>query len=357
MDHHLRRRALGARLGERGVNALFVTRLENVRYLTGFTGSNAQLVVLPGTAVFLTDGRYTEQARHEVPDLERVTYAPSYRDVLSRFVAVPGVTRLGIEADHVTLASHGRITAALPGVELVPLEDVVEDLRTVKDDDERERIRAAQAATDAAFEDILDRFAVGISELRIARDLERLLREEGADGLAFDPIVAFGENAAEPHHEPGSRMLEEGDVITVDFGGLVDGYHADMTRTIAFGSLNGELRKVHEIVRESQQAGIDAVRAGATGIEVDAACRAVIGGAGYGESFVHPSGHGVGLEIHEGPWLGTAHGNPLPSGSVVTVEPGIYLPGLGGVRIEDMVEVTDEGGRVVGTSTRELIEL
>ncbi|MGZ4150779.1 MAG: M24 family metallopeptidase, partial [Actinomycetota bacterium] len=256
-----------------------------------------------------------------------------------------------------TVAAHAKLADALGEVELVPLERVVESLREVKDDEERERIRRAQAATDAAFERILDRFAVGVTEQQIARELETLMREEGGDGLAFDPIVAFGEHAAEPHHEPGHRTLEEGDVIKLDFGALSDGYHADMTRTIAFGSLASELRKIHDVVRGSQQAGIDAIRAGVTGIEVDAACRGVIEDAGYGDRFVHGTGHGVGLEIHEGPWLGKERSDVLPAGAVVTVEPGIYVPGLGGVRIEDMVEVTDDGCRVVGTSTRDLIEL
>lgn len=355
MDHQVRRRALGARLDGVGVDALLVTRLQNVRYLTGFTGSNGQLLVLGDRAVFFTDGRYTEQSRHEVPDAERVTYASTFRVALAEHVA--GITRLGVEADHLTVAAHDGLRAALEDVEIVPHTGLVEEQRAMKDDDERAAIRRAQASTDAVFEGILERFAVGVSEQRIAWELEGLLRDEGSDGLSFDPIVAFGEHAAEPHHHPGTRVLEEGDVITLDFGGLVDGYHADMTRTIAFGSLNAELRKVHDVVREAQQAGIDAVRAGATGVEVDAAARSVIAGAGYGERFVHPCGHGVGLEIHEAPWLGAAHDAGLPAGSVVTVEPGIYLPGLGGVRIEDMVEVAPDGGRVVGTSIRELIEL
>lgn len=357
MDHQLRRRALGARLDDLGVDALLVTRLVNVRYLTGFTGSNAQVLVTAGDAEFMTDGRYGEQSRREVPDVERHTYAQHYRDLLAGRVSAAGFTRVGFESEDVSVAGHARLSAALPGVQLVPVDGAVETLRTVKDDEERELIRRAQAATDAAFEDVLDLLAVGISEQQVARELERLLRDEGADALAFDSIVAFGENAAEPHHEPSHRQLEEGDVVKLDFGGRVEGYHADMTRTLAFGSLASELRKMHDVVREAQQAGIDAVRAGVTGTQVDAAARQVIESAGFGDRFVHGTGHGVGLEIHEAPWLGRAKDEPLPAGAVVTVEPGVYVPGLGGVRIEDMVEVTPDGGRVVGTSTRDLIEL
>ncbi len=356
MDHQLRRRALAARLEDLSVDALLVTKLLHTRYLTGFTGSNGQVLVRPDDALFLTDGRYTEQSRREVPDLERHTYVNPLREELPGLLG--GIRRLGFEAEDVTVAGRDRLADALgDDVELVATTDVIEPLRAVKDDDERAAIRAAQAITDAAFDAILDRFSIGVTEQQIARQLETLMMDEGADGLAFDSIVAFGENAAEPHHEPTHRMLEEGDIIKLDFGALAAGYHADMTRTVAFGSPSAELRKVHDIVRASQQAGIDAVRAGVTGADVDAVSRQVIEDAGYGDAFVHSLGHGVGLEIHEAPSLGRKQDEPLPAGAVVTVEPGIYLPGVGGVRIEDMVEVNDEGCVVVGASNRDLIEV
>jgi Xaa-Pro aminopeptidase len=358
VDHQLRRRALAVRLDDLGVDAMLVTALANARYLSGFTGSNAAVLVTPEHDVFLTDGRYTEQARREVPDMERITCAQTYRGDVAERCAALGVTRLGVEAQHLTVADHAALATAVGGgVALVPKEDAVEAARRVKDDDERDLLRHAQASTDAAFDAVLDVFAVGVSEEQIARQLERLMRETGADALAFDPIVAFGEDAAEPHHEPGHRVLEEGDVIKLDFGAQVGGYNADMTRTIAFGQPAAELKKIHDVIREAQQAGIDALRGGVPGSEVDRAARAVVVDAGYGERFVHGLGHGVGLEIHEAPWLGAAYDAPLPAGSVVTVEPGIYVPGLGGVRIEDMVEVTDDGGAVIGTSSRELLEL
>ena len=356
MDHDMRRRALTARLDELGVDALLITRLLHTRYLTGFTGSNGQVLVRPDGTLFLTDGRYTEQSRREVPDLERHTYTNPLREELPGLLG--GVRRLGFEAEDVTVAARDRFADALgDDVDLVPTTDVVEPLRAVKDDDERAAIRQAQAITDAAFTAILDGFAVGVTEQQIARKLEMAMRDEGADGLAFDSIVAFGENAAEPHHEPTHRTLGEGDIIKLDFGALAAGYHADMTRTISFGSPPAELRAIHEVVRESQQAGIDAVKAGVTGAAVDAVSREVIERAGYGDAFVHSLGHGVGLEIHEAPSLGRKQDDPLPAGAVVTVEPGIYLAGIGGVRIEDMVEVTGDGCVVVGTSARELIEL
>lgn len=356
MDHELRRRAVAARLDELEAEALLVTNLVNVRYLTGFTGSNAQLLITTAGTTLLTDGRYTEQAHIEVPDVEAVTYPRSVRQALPELLG--DRTRLAFESNDVTVASHGDLTAALGDeVHLLPMSGVVERSRRAKDPEELDLLGRAQAATDVAFEDILDLIAGGISERQLARVLEAKLIDAGGDDLAFDPIVAFGESAAQPHHDPGHRVLEEGDVIKLDFGAQVGGYHADMTRTIAFGSAPTELRKIHDIVRQAQEAGIDAVRAGATGHEVDAASRGVITSAGYADRFVHGLGHGVGLEIHEEPWLGTGYEAQLPEGAVVTVEPGIYVPGLGGVRIEDMVEVTPDGGRVLGTSTRELIEL
>ena len=355
MDHRIRRDALSARLEELSVDALLITRLLHTRYLTGFTGSNGQVLVRREGALFLTDGRYTEQSRREVPDLERVTYLNPLREELAGYL--DGVVRLGFEAEEMTVATRDRFDDALADVELVATTEVVETLRAVKDDEERDAIRRAQAITDAAFGRILEHFAVGVSEQQMSRQLESLLMDEGAEGLAFDSIVAFGENAAEPHHEPAHRLLEEGDVIKLDFGARFAGYHADMTRTVSFGAPAGEIKKIHGVVRESQQAGIDAVRAGVTGASVDAVSREVIERAGYGDRFVHSLGHGVGLEIHEAPSLGRKQDEPLPVGAVVTVEPGIYIPGLGGVRIEDMVEVTEDGCVVVGTSDRDLIEL
>jgi Xaa-Pro aminopeptidase len=357
VDHQLRRAALGARLGDLRVDALLVSGPPNVRYLTGFTGSNGQVLMRAGDAVFLTDGRYTEQSRHEVPDLERITYLHGLEEPLGALCARFGVTRLGFEAQVVTVRGHERLAERLEGVELVGVLDAVERHRWVKDTEELEMLARAQAVTDQALEDVLEFLAVGQNEQQVAWELERLLRRDGADGLAFDSIVAFGENAAEPHHEPGHRLLEEGDVIKLDFGAMFGGYHADMTRTVAFGEPATELKKIHDVVRQAQQAGIDAVRAGVTGAEVDTAARSVIEAAGYGDAFPHGLGHGVGLEIHEGPRLGRKIDHVLPAGAVVTVEPGIYVPGLGGVRIEDSVEVTVDGCRVLGSSTRDLIEL
>ena len=356
MDHVTRRQRLAARLEELEVDAALISRLPNVRYLTGFTGSSAMVLVGEDAGLF-TDGRYAEQARHEVPDLDRVaSMEPPQPAILERCRRL-GVRRLGFERHAVTVAQLDQWASAFEGIELVGIGNEVERLRWTKDDEELALLRAAQEATDAAFEDILDVLAVGTTERQAATQLERAMVLHGADGPSFEPIVAFGEHAAEPHHRPCHRPLDEGDVIKMDFGALADGYHTDFTRTVAFGEPATELRKVHDLVAEAQQAGIDALRPGARGSEVDAAARAVIADAGYGERFDHGLGHGVGLEIHEGPSLGTRSEDTLPLGAVVTVEPGVYLPGLGGVRIEDAIQVTEEGGRPLGCSTRELLEL
>lgn len=357
MDHRVRRDALSRAIDEQGVDAIIVTRHPNVRYLTGFTGSNAQVLLTRSESVFFTDGRYTEQSRHEVPDIERITYLGAFGEALAGACARLGVARLGFEAHGVTVGDLGELQRQMEGVELVGVARLVEGLRWVKEDGEIEMLREAQACTDRAFEDILDTLAVGMTERQVALELEHAMRRAGADAPSFESIVAFGEQAAEPHHQPSHRVLDEGDVIKLDFGALYAGYHADMTRTIAFGDPVPELRKIHDVVREAQQAGIDAVRAGVTGGEVDDAARRVVEDAGYGAHFTHGLGHGVGLEIHEGPSFARGGKDEIPAGAVMTVEPGVYVPGLGGVRIEDMVEVQESGCRVVGSSIRELVEL
>ena len=357
MDHRVRRDALIPAIEEQAVDAMLVTRLTNVRYLTGFTGSNAQAIVSPAASLFFTDGRYTEQSRHEVSDLERVTYLGAFGEPLAEACARLGIRKLGFEAHDVTVSGLRQLQDKVPDVEFVAVGEPIERLRWIKDAEEIALLNEAQSCTDVAFDDILERLSVGMTERHVALELEHALRRAGADGLSFESIVAFGEQAAEPHHHPTHRVLEEGDVIKMDFAGLYGGYHADMTRTISFGAPPPELRKIHDVVRQAQQAAIDAVCAGVTGGAVDAVAREVVDGAGYGAFFTHGLGHGVGLEIHEGPNFRRDGEDVLPAGAVMTVEPGVYVPGLGGVRIEDMVEVGEDGCRVIGTSTRELIEL
>jgi Xaa-Pro aminopeptidase len=266
------------------------------------------------------------------------------------------IRRVVIEAAGMAFKTY-RELAEVDGIELVASEDLVERLRWVKDREELGLIERAQELTDEAFDRVVPKLAEGTTEARTAFELEVAMREAGAEAMGFDTIVAFGENAAEPHHRPTDRALGPGDVVKMDFGCVVAGYHSDMTRAVAFGDPGPELREVYEVVRRAQEAGREAVRAGVKGSAPDRAARRVIEEAGYGDRFGHSLGHGVGLEIHEGPGLRVGSDDELPEGTVVTVEPGVYLPGLGGVRIEDMVEVTSDGCRALPRTTRDLVIL
>ena len=358
MDHALRRARLAARIAELDLDALLVTRLPNVRYLTGFTGSNGQLLLARHGAVFFTDGRYTEQSAHEVPDVERVTYRDGPVGAIAEACGRMGVRRLGFEREGVTFGFWERLRGAGEALEPVPTGDEVGRLRWVKDEEELALIARAQETADVAFEQVvLSGLREGTTERELAFELELAMRRAGADELGFPVIAAFGEGAAEPHHDPTDRPLRRGDVVTLDFGGLVEGYHSDMTRTVAFGEPPDRLREVREVVAAAQRAGIAAVHAGATSAEVDRAARSVVEQADLAERFPHGLGHGVGLEIHEGPFLRWDGEDTLPAGAVVTIEPGVYIPSLGGVRIEDMVLVTEDGCREIARSTKELIVL
>ncbi|MGH2739102.1 MAG: M24 family metallopeptidase [Actinomycetota bacterium] len=357
MDHALRRKQLADALTDASVDAFLVTRLPNVRYLAGYTGSNGQLLLFEGDARFFTDSRYEEQAKREVPDVERIIYAGEFVNALrDALLASAGIRRLAFETSGITFKTYEQVREIEP-LELVPLEDAVERLRWSKDDEEIKLIQRAQRITDEAFDRVLGSLREGVTERDVAFDLEVAMRRAGAERVAFDAIVAFGENAAEPHHRPSARKLMKGDVVKLDFGCVVDGYHSDMTRTIAFGEPDPRLREIHDLVRKAHEAGALAVRTGAEGGTCDAAARAVITDAGHGSRFGHGLGHGVGLEIHEGPTLRKEGTDVLPENAVVTVEPGVYVPGLGGVRIEDMVVVGEDGCRPLPKTTKEFLVL
>ncbi len=356
MDHADRRRRLAERLDALEADAFLVTSLPNVRYLTGFTGSNGQLVLsaTDHASVFMTDGRYAEQVRHEVPDLPHEIYSGEVAPVFHRVRQRLGLNRVAFEAAAVSYRTY---TTLADGVELVPTTEEAERLRWAKSAEEVGRLEAAQEIADQAFDLLVAKMVEGMTEQDVALELDVAMRQSGAEGHAFDTIVAFGDNAAEPHHAPTARPLAKGDVVKVDFGCVVDGYHSDMTRTIALGPVDPWVHEIHALVRAAQQAGIDAVRAGAVAGDVDEAARAVIVEAGHGEHYGHSLGHGVGLEIHEGPMLRATSEAVVPEHAVVTIEPGVYIPGQGGVRIEDMVEVTADGCRPLPRTTRDLLVL
>ncbi|HIE48358.1 TPA: aminopeptidase P family protein [Candidatus Bipolaricaulota bacterium] len=358
MDHAARRAKLRRRLAEEGLDAFLVINLEgsdgaNLRYLTGFTGSAGGLIVGKEGDVFATDSRYTERAAREVPDLPIEKLPGRWLDWLADRLESLSLKRVGIGAQRTSLWLYRELEKRLKGVELVPLEGWVEGLRRVKDPEEVERIAAAARLTDEGLRWLLGRLKPGTSEREAALELEMWYRKNGADHVAFDLIVAFGEGSSMPHYLPGERELKEGDLILLDIGAKVDGYCADLTRVVALGRPAPEARAIYELVLEANRAGLEAVRAGVTGVEADRAARKLIQEAGYGDQFGHGLGHGVGLEVHEGPRLSPVSEDTLEAGMVVTVEPGVYLPGKLGVRIEDLVVVRPDGCEILSAFPKE----
>jgi len=352
MDVGARLDRLRGALDEAGLDALLVTRLVNVRYLTGFTGSAALLLVRPDSALFVSDGRYREQSAEELAAAgvdDAVTVEILNQGQKEAVVAAAdGARRLGLEADHVTWAQQQKYAGEwFPDAELVATERLVEDLRLVKDAGEVARIRAACATADAALAAVRHRLVEGPTEEEFALELDTEIRRLGAEGNSFETIVASGPNGAKPHARPGPRRIAEGDLVVLDFGALVDGYCSDMTRTFAIGEVDAVQQRMLDVVGASQAAGVAAVTAGVDAKVVDDATRAVIDEAGWGDAFLHSTGHGVGLEIHEDPRVAQTSEATLRPGYVVTVEPGVYLPEHGGVRIEDTVVVTDQGCEVL----------
>jgi Xaa-Pro aminopeptidase len=344
-DHATRRDRLRAQLGDEGIDLLLVSTPANVGYLTGFSGTNGQVLVSARASDdrLVTDDRYEERATLEAPGITAVLARDWDRVALEAVVG----GRLGVEARHLTWAAADQLRARAAeagSTTIVATSGLVESLRVTKDDAELARLsRACELTVEALAWLVEEVVAVGRSERELSTALERRFVDLGADGVAFPSIVASGPNAAIPHHHPSVRRLADGDLLTVDCGAVVDGYHADHTRTFAIGAPERELAAVHELVQEAQAAGRRAATAGSTGGEVDAAAREVIEAGGYGQRFVHGTGHGVGLDIHEAPAVARGARATLQPRTALTVEPGVYLPGLGGVRIEDTIVVTADG--------------
>lgn len=360
--------ALRRRLRRLGLANFLVTRTTNVRYLCGFTGSNAVLLVTPASACLITDGRYTTQAREEVKGAEVFIYAGgnSVPEGFAREIrhnpAIRFRGRLGVEAAVMTLEWRKVFGEYFPRTELVETINVVEELAMVKDAGEVALIRRAADITDRVFASLLPDLKPGVRERDIAAEITYRQLKLGAEKDGFDPIVASGPRAALPHGVASDRKIRKGDLVTLDFGCVVEGYPSDLTRTVVVGRADRKQRKVYELVKRAQEAAVAAVRAGVRCSAVDAAAREVITAGGYGPQFSHGTGHGLGLwdrqrQVHALPVLSRTVQTVLKPGMVVTVEPGIYVEGWGGVRIEDDVVVTEGGAEVLTRSTRELVEL
>ncbi len=341
-----------------GLDALLVTEPANLRYVSGFTGSNGFAVVGPGVRRFVTDFRYVEQARLEVPsEFDRSQGPAELLGALSDGWP-PGDVRLGFDEGSMSVRTHRRLRELLPAsVELVPAAGVVEDERAVKEPEEIVRIAAAAALVDDIYTWLLSFGLIGRTERSVAVALEHEMRLRGASGPSFDSIVASAEHGALPHAQPRDVPIARDTLVTIDIGAVLDGYCSDCTRTWATGSLRDELAEAYALVLRAQIAALDAVAPGLQGREVDAIARDLITAAGHGAHFGHGLGHGVGLVTHEAPRLARTAEARLVAGHVVTVEPGVYLPGVGGVRIEDLVVVTADGRDVLSHTTKELLTL
>ena len=350
MDVAGRAERLRPLLEEAGADALVVSDLTNVRYLTGFTGSAGLVVVTGAGLTFVTDGRYGEQAEAQLAaagvDAAIEVSSTAQREAVVGAIESASAGRVGLEADAVTWATQRRWSRDwFADRELVATTGLVARLRATKDDGELDRLAAAASIADDALAQVRHRVAEGPTEREFGAELDAAMRAEGADDVSFETIVASGPNGALPHHRPSHRTIVEGDLVVLHFGALLDGYHSDMTRTLVVGEPTDTARRMLAVVGEAQAAGVAAVAAGVEAKAVDATCRDIIAAAGWGDAFLHGTGHGVGLDIHEDPRVAATSTATLVDRCVVTVEPGVYLPTHGGVRIEDTVVVTPDGCR------------
>ena len=348
---------LEAFLNAMQADAALAHRPENLRWLAGYTGEGC-LFIAKDARVILTDFRYVEQARRESPDWQvvQVSGARNYPELIRAQAEAAGAKRILAETDYLTYDGYQRLAGALPGRELAPMAGLPERLREIKDADEIASIRRAADIASSAFKALLPRLHAGMTERQVQRMLEYEMLEQGSEGAAFDTIAAAGANGALPHATPSDYVIQNGDLLTLDFGATVNGYRSDMTRTVGFGKVGPELREIYRTVLTAQQMGLDAIGPGAVCGDVDKVCRDYID-ARYPDAFGHSTGHGVGLFIHEMPRVGAGSETVLQPGHVVTVEPGVYVPGVGGCRIEDTVIIAEDGVINAIDAPKALIEL
>jgi len=346
---------LRQKLTDEGLNAILITNPANRRYLSGFTGSAGSLIISQDLAVLATDFRYYEQVERQSPQFKLARIKEKFTDLLPALIGDMDIRRLGFESEDLTVALHGRLSDALgEGVEFVATSGIVEGLRAVKDEDELATLRRAIALGDSAYSHIADFMAPGMTEQQVAWELESFMRTHGAEKVAFEIIVAAGPNGAMPHARTTDHAIQAGEPVVMDLGAVIEGYHSDLTRTVALGEADGRYREVYEIVLRAQRLALQGIRPGMTGQEADAIAREAIAEAGYGDVFGHGLGHGVGLVIHEKPGVGRlSDKDVLQPGMVFSVEPGIYLPGEFGVRIEDVAVLCEDGLEVLSQAAKE----
>jgi Xaa-Pro aminopeptidase len=352
-----RRSRLNTFFEEDSLKAVLFTDLRNIRYLCGFSGSEGALLVAREAAWFLCDSRYTAQAMEEIHSAEVRECGAVRLDTITALVEEFGLDRIGFEASHTTVSAYRKMVEKLPGVELVELGSTLDEIRICKDAAEIELLGAVATLSSDSLAAILGQIKPGVRETDIALELELEMRRRGADDKAFDFIVASGVRGAMPHGRASDKAICSGELVTIDFGAVKDGYHSDETVTVACGNPDSRSREIHAIVKTAHDRAMEAVRPGISCKDLDNVARSFINDKGYGEYFGHGLGHGVGLEIHEAPTLSPRGSKVLEEGMVVTIEPGIYIPGFGGVRIEDTVVVTGDGCRVLTSANKELVIL
>lgn len=356
MAHRLPR--VRRRFEDYDADALLITKLPNVRWACGFTGTNGLLLVGREEAVFVTDGRYTEQAQQEVEGAEVVVAEEGLLTCLAERDYFDSLDRVVFQADDVSVAKREQLEEYLPAVRWIPQTEVLTAFVASKEDTEVDQIRGAQKITESVFDHILNVLEPGITEREVAAEITYQHLRRGAERMSFDPIVASGPNGARPHARPTGRALHSGEVVVLDMGCIRDGYASDMTRTVSIGAAPEPARKGYDLVRSAQQKALDAAQAGLTGKELDAIARKTIESAGMGDHFAHGLGHGVGLEVHEWPRVSRTADVELPEGACVTIEPGVYVPEEAfGVRIEDIVVLRSDGCENLTSTSKSLIEL
>lgn len=340
-------------MAEQNIEALLVTSSYNLRYITNFTGSAGLALVTKEQAFFITDFRYTEQASEQVTEFEVVQAKTNLLEEAAEKAEELGIKSLAFEQDYMTYSSYIQYQEKMTA-ELQPVSGLIEKIRMIKMPEEVSILKAAAKIADDAFEHICGFIKAGHTELQISNELEFFMRRQGATSSSFDTIVASGLRSALPHGVATDKIVEQGDMITLDYGALYNGYISDITRTVAVGEPSEKMKEIYQIVLDAQILGVEKIGPGMTGIEADAIARDYIKSKGYGEAFGHSTGHGIGLEVHEGPGLSFKSQTVLEPGMAVTVEPGIYLPGIGGVRIEDDILITESGNERLTNSTKEL---
>ncbi|CAM3804041.1 M24 family metallopeptidase [Mesobacillus zeae] len=347
---------LRSRFEELNIKGMLITSEYNRRFISGFTGSSGAVLITEEKALFITDFRYTEQAAKQCEGFEIVRHSGALLEEAGIQSGKLGIGRLGFEEEHMSFSSY-RVLDKKTEAELVPVSGEIEKLRLIKTDAEIKILKEAAEIADRAFEHIIKFIRPGLTELDVSNELEFFMRKQGASSSSFDIIVASGIRSALPHGVASDKVIEHGDMVTLDYGAYYKGYISDMTRTVAVGQPADKLREIYDVVLQAQLRGLEGIKPGLTGREADALTRDYISGKGFGEYFGHSTGHGIGLEVHEGPSLSMKSDTVLEAGMAVTVEPGIYIPGLGGVRIEDDTIVTKDGNEKLTHSTKELIIL